>query len=187
MTVAMRFCEWVAVLSRLESLDRRLQSQRPHALLGTASLHASIINGGRELSSYPDRCSLQIERRTLPGEPVGAGLQEVRGILDRLRRADEDFEGDARLVFSRAAYELEPSHPLPEMLTRRRRVSRVPSAAGRHELLERCGDPERRRRSHGAVRTRRRGSPQRRGIRARSRTCARAAMRWSELARAFLR
>ena len=54
------------VLSRLESLDRRLQSQRPHALLGTGSLHASIINGGRELSSYPDRCSLQIERRTLP-------------------------------------------------------------------------------------------------------------------------
>jgi len=106
------------VLSRLESLDRRLQSQRPHALLGTGSLHASIINGGRELSSYPDRCSLQIERRTLPGEPVGAGLQEVRAILDRLRRADEDFVCDASLVFSRAAYELEPSHPLPEMLTR---------------------------------------------------------------------
>jgi len=106
------------VLSRLESLDRRLQAQRPHALLGTGSLHASIINGGRELSSYPERCSLQIERRTLPGERVGAGLQEVRAILDRLRRADGDFVGDATLVFSRAAYELEPSHPLPEMLTR---------------------------------------------------------------------
>lgn len=106
------------VLRRLESLDRRLQSQRPHALLGTGSLHASIINGGRELSSYPDRCSLQIERRTLPGEPVGAGLQEVQAILERLRRADEDLVCDASLVFSRAAYELEPSHPLPEMLTR---------------------------------------------------------------------
>jgi acetylornithine deacetylase len=106
------------VLSRLEALDRRLQSQRPHPLLGTGSLHASIINGGRELSSYPERCSLQIERRTLPGEPVGAGLQEVRAILDRLRRADEDFICDASLVFSRAAYELAPSHPLPDMLTR---------------------------------------------------------------------
>jgi acetylornithine deacetylase len=106
------------VLSRLESLDRRLQAQRPHALLGTGSLHASIIDGGRELSSYPERCSLQIERRTLPGEPVGAGLREVRAILERLRRADGDFVGDASLVFSRAAYELELSHPLPEMLVR---------------------------------------------------------------------
>ena len=42
----------------------------------------------------------------------------MRAILDRLRRADEDFVCDASLVFSRAAYELEPSHPLPEMLTR---------------------------------------------------------------------
>jgi acetylornithine deacetylase len=106
------------VLSRLEALDRRLQSQRPHPLLGTGSLHASIIDGGRELSSYPERCSLQIERRTLPGDPLGAGLQEVRGILDRLRKADPDFVGDASLVFSRAAYELDASHPLPEMLAR---------------------------------------------------------------------
>ena len=102
------------VLSRLESLDRRLQAHTPHPLLGTSSLHASIINWGRELSSYPERCSLQIERRTLPGEESGVGLQEVRGILDRLRRADADFEGEATLVFSRAAYELDATHPLVE-------------------------------------------------------------------------
>lgn len=106
------------VLGQLESLDRRLQAERPHALLGTGSLHASIITGGREMSSYPDRCRLQIERRTLPGDPAAVGLQEVRAILNRLRRADADFAGDANLVFSRMAYELEPSHPLPEMLTR---------------------------------------------------------------------
>ena len=44
------------VLQRLEALDRELQSRPPHPLMGTASLHASIISGGRELSSYPDRC-----------------------------------------------------------------------------------------------------------------------------------
>ncbi|MGH9256973.1 MAG: ArgE/DapE family deacylase [Vicinamibacterales bacterium] len=114
------------VLSGLESLDRRLQAERPHALLGTGSLHASTINGGRELSSYPERCSLHIERRTLPGEPADAGLQEVQAILTRLRSADGEFAGDASLMFSRAAYELEPSHPLPEML------ARAAAAAGCH-------------------------------------------------------
>ena len=41
--------------------------------LGTGSLHASLVEGGRELSSYPDRCALQIERRLLTGEPAGHG------------------------------------------------------------------------------------------------------------------
>ena len=106
------------VLTQLEVLDRRLQAGPPHSLLGTASLHASVINGGRELSSYPERCSVQIERRTLPGEAVGVGLDEVSGILDRLRRDDSEFKGEARLVFGRAAYELAPAHLLPERLTR---------------------------------------------------------------------
>ena len=87
------------VLSGLESLDRQLQSSRSHAARH-GSLHASIIDGGRELSSYPDRCSLQIERRTLPESRSVRGLQEVRAILDRLRRADEEFVCDASRVQS---------------------------------------------------------------------------------------
>ena len=60
------------VLQGLDALDRGPASQKPpHALLGTASLHASLIEGGRELSSYPDRCHLQMERRTIPGEAPG--------------------------------------------------------------------------------------------------------------------
>ncbi len=38
------------VLTELDALDRTLQSRGPHPLLGTASLHASLIHGGRELS-----------------------------------------------------------------------------------------------------------------------------------------
>lgn len=106
------------VLNRLESLDRQLQAQPAHALLGTASLHASIVAGGIELSSYPDRCRLQMERRTLPGELPGAGLHEALAILERLRRDDWEFEGDARLVFGREPYEIERSHTLPATLVR---------------------------------------------------------------------
>jgi acetylornithine deacetylase len=106
------------ILNRLESLDRQLQAQPAHPLLGTASLHASIIAGGVEMSRYPDRCSLQVERRTLPGEPAGAGLHEAVAILDRLRRDDWEFEGNARLVFGREPYQIDQSHMLPAALTR---------------------------------------------------------------------
>jgi acetylornithine deacetylase len=64
------------VLLGLTALDERLRADgAPQALLGGPSLHASIIEGGNELSSYPNRCLLKVERRTLPGE-TGAQVEE---------------------------------------------------------------------------------------------------------------
>ena len=104
------------VLARLELLDRLLQARPPHPLVGTGSLHASIIEGGHELSSYPDRATLQMERRTLPGEPESLALHEVQQILDLLTREDATFRGTVRAVFSRPAYEIGADHELPRLL-----------------------------------------------------------------------
>ena len=92
------------VLLHLETLDRTLQSRTPHALVGVGSLHASLITGGRELSSYPDRATLQLERRLTPAEREGDALAEVRQILDSLVREDATFRASARTMFSRPAY-----------------------------------------------------------------------------------
>ena len=91
------------VLARLEALDRDLQRRPPHVLLGTASLHASLIEGGHELSSYPARAALQYERRTLPGEPSDIARVEAEAIIAELKREDPEFEADARLVLGRDA------------------------------------------------------------------------------------
>lgn len=104
------------VLSKLESLDRSLQAQPPHPLVGTGSLHASIVEGGHELSSYPDRAVLQMERRLLPGEAESAALDEVQAILHELSHADPTFRSSARTMFSRPAYEILPDHELPHLL-----------------------------------------------------------------------
>ena len=104
------------ILHRLEALDRQLQTHRPHPLLGTPSLHGAIIGGGTEWSSYPDRCGLKVERRTVPGEADDVAMQEAGTILDRLRRDDWEFEAEVRPVFGRGAYEIDPADPLPAML-----------------------------------------------------------------------
>src|SRR5437763_1252283 len=104
------------VLARLEALDRALQAQPPHPLVGTGSLHASLVSGGRELSSYPDRATLQMERRTLPGEPESIAVAEVNGILDALVREDPTFRASATAMFSRPAYEVGRDHALPRAL-----------------------------------------------------------------------
>ncbi|MBI4477462.1 MAG: ArgE/DapE family deacylase [Acidobacteria bacterium] len=106
------------VLGALERLDGALQARSPHPLLGTGSLHASLITGGRELSSYPDACTLQMERRTLPGESPQQVSDEVEGILRALRREDAELEASAALMFSRSPYELPSDHDLPRRLKR---------------------------------------------------------------------
>lgn len=111
------------VLGALDALDRELQSRAPHALLGTASLHASVIAGGHELSSYPDRCHLQMERRTVPGEPPGVAGREVDAILDRLRRDDPEFIGASKVTFGRPPHEIAANHPLALAMQEAHRTS----------------------------------------------------------------
>jgi len=104
------------VLVELQKLNQRLQASSPHPLLGFPSLHASLIEGGRELSTYPDKCVLQMERRNIVGEPAGIALREVEEILAGLKRQDGDFEGAAKHLFDRAAYETPVESELPLLL-----------------------------------------------------------------------
>jgi acetylornithine deacetylase len=101
------------VLHELEQLDRLLQAAAPDPLLGTASLHASIIEGGREMSSYPDRCLLKIERRTVSGESDAQVAGEIERLLARLREADPELEVSIAASLSRPAYQVAADHELP--------------------------------------------------------------------------
>ena len=114
------------VLAELEKLDRRLQSRPAHPLLGTASLHASTIEGGRELSSYPDWCGLKLERRTISSEAESAVTGELEAILEMLRAADADFDATLTPLFARPAYEVAPDHALPRALGKAAGTTRPP-------------------------------------------------------------
>ena len=113
------------VLAALEAIDRDLRGRSPVPYQGTGSLHASIIFGGRELSSYPDRCTLHLERRTVSSEDAATLEAEIAALLERLRADDPDFHADARLMTYRSAYSLETGHALV------RAATQAVAAAGR--------------------------------------------------------
>ena len=104
------------VLHLLEHRDKTLQAREPAGLQGVASLHASIITGGRELSMYPDRCVLQMERRTVSGEEGDLPLLEIRAMLAALTSVIPEFHADVTLLTTRPPYALDPSHALPRTL-----------------------------------------------------------------------
>ncbi len=100
------------VLGLLDALDRKLAQQAPHPRLGHGSLHASLISGGQELSSYPAECRLQIERRMLPGESDAQVEAEFRGLLEGLQVRDPEFRANLQRMASRPAYEISPDAPI---------------------------------------------------------------------------
>ena len=104
------------VLARLEQLGQDLARRKADPLTGPPSLHASTIAGGREWSSYPDHCALEVERRTVAGETDSSVMQEIDAILAALRAEDAEFEAEARLVTSRAPHAVSPDHELPVTL-----------------------------------------------------------------------
>jgi acetylornithine deacetylase len=98
------------VLTALGELDRSLrQNGVGHPLLGGASVHASLIEGGTELSTYPDRCLVTVERRTLPGETVATVEAELRGIAG---------EADVRTLFVREPMETPRDAEIVEAVSR---------------------------------------------------------------------
>ena len=104
------------VLAGLDALDRRLRARPTHPLLESGSLHASLVEGGQELSSYPERCLLRAERRTIPGETPELVVAEVEAVLDGLAGADPDFHASVRATFDRPPFEVAETEPIVEVV-----------------------------------------------------------------------
>jgi acetylornithine deacetylase len=100
------------VLVGLEALGRELRSRPGHPLLGPGSIHASLIQGGQELSTYPDRCLLSIERRTIPGETIADVESQVAAILERASAADPAFRAEQRTLLVRDPFSVAPDEPI---------------------------------------------------------------------------
>lgn len=103
------------VLSALGALDEAL-GRRTHPLLGRSSVHASTISGGEELSSYPARCVIGLERRTLPGETAADVEAEVAGLAGgaalRTLLVREPFEVSEDSEIVRVLREAAPGAPI---------------------------------------------------------------------------
>jgi acetylornithine deacetylase len=99
------------VLVGIGELDRRLRADPTHPLLGSGSLHASVIEGGQEFSSYPERCLLKGERRTVPGEGVDHVAGELRELLG-------EIDGEIRVVVARQPFETPADTPIAELVSR---------------------------------------------------------------------
>ena len=105
-----------AFLQRLDDLQAELEERTGDPLLGPGSVHASVIRGGREMSSYPATCHLGVERRTVPGETAGSVIAELEEIAERCRRADPDFRARIEVTFERRPFSIDGDHAFVQLV-----------------------------------------------------------------------
>lgn len=118
------------LLAELDRADSEDLPQRQHSLLGRPSLHAGSVLGGIGLSTYPDRCVLSVERRTIPGESGAEAYQEVVAACNRIRERRADFRADVSLMFAQPPSDVPPDAPVVQVL------ARAVSAAGLSPALK---------------------------------------------------
>ncbi len=108
-------------LVALEELDLGLRARPGHPILGCGSVHASVIVGGEELSSYPASCLIRLERRTIPGETPEGTEAELQAIIDRIAAADPAFKATVTRAWRVRRSRSVATSPSSRRCTQRRR------------------------------------------------------------------
>jgi acetylornithine deacetylase len=105
------------LLAELDRVDAEDLPARTHSLLGRPSLHASSIEGGMGLSTYPDRCLVRIERRTIPGENGADIRREMEQACARVRERRPEFRADIEVLFAQPPSDVSTSAPIVRALS----------------------------------------------------------------------
>jgi acetylornithine deacetylase len=103
-------------LARLDELGQELLERPPHPLAGPPSLHASILQGGTELSVYAAECTLKLERRTIPGETADTTGAEIGAIIQNLTFADNTFRATVDRLFERPPFEVDEKATIVQVM-----------------------------------------------------------------------
>ena len=103
-------------LAELDALDANVLPTHTHEILGHASLHASTISGGTGMSTYPDHCTLRIERRTVPGETPASVLAEVNAACARLRARRPEFTATVTMDLAQSPSDVAVNAPIVRAL-----------------------------------------------------------------------
>ena len=103
-TTAARIATWIA------DDHERMRAHRS-GLLGSATWNVGRIEGGHGTSIVPDRCTLLVDRRLMPGE---TGEQALAQLEAGIARATDGLgcAVEARLLMEMPGFETEATHPL---------------------------------------------------------------------------
>ena len=81
--------------------------QQKHPLVGSPTLNIGLISGGTQVNFVPGQCTIDIDRRTLPGENPSETIEPFQQLIQRMTNDDNEFEASVQPIILDNAMETE--------------------------------------------------------------------------------
>jgi acetylornithine deacetylase len=119
-------------LAELDTLEKELRQQTPHPLLGPPSLHAALLQGGTDISTYAARCELKVEWRYIPGETVEQTTRRLQEIIDKLTQSIPTFKASLKIFDQRPLFDISEDADIVRVVETafQNRMGRLPQHTG---------------------------------------------------------
>lgn len=93
-----------------------LLENRKHPLLGSPTINLGTIRGGKEHNIVPEQCTIEVDRRWLPGETTDKIRKEFQTVIEQAVKRNSQVEASIidkgfHDIFH-GPLEIEPNHPL---------------------------------------------------------------------------
>ena len=82
----------------LNELDNYKIKFKPHELLGQCSASINTITGGNAINIVPDKCTITMDIRTLPGQNHQQIISDLRKIFAKLKRKNPAFDAEVSII-----------------------------------------------------------------------------------------
>jgi succinyl-diaminopimelate desuccinylase len=95
----------------LDELDKHKFNVQPHPLLGSCSMSVNTISGGKAMNVVPDKCSISVDIRTLPGQNHKVIVSDFKKMIEGIKARNPKFDAEVAVIRSVEAIETDAKCP----------------------------------------------------------------------------
>jgi succinyl-diaminopimelate desuccinylase len=89
---------------------------RKHQLLGCPSINVGTITGGDAPNAVPEKCTINVDRRYIPGESGETAKKELEQIIEVLKQRDPELKVEIKKTVDAEALETSEEEPIVKSL-----------------------------------------------------------------------
>ena len=100
----------VSAIRHMAELVLRLEETLPkisHPVLGGPTINVGTINGGAKVNIIPAGCTIEVDRRSVPGESVESVNQSIEEAIGLARKRFSDIDARVELLFNAEPFEVD--------------------------------------------------------------------------------
>ena len=95
------------IIKAIEEQILPTYNHQGHPLVGSPTLNIGLISGGTQINFVPDQCTIELDRRTIPGEKPSDAILPFQRLIEQMANEDRQFEATIEAIILDNAMETE--------------------------------------------------------------------------------